>query len=223
MSHSERRDSILRAAIFGIITLIAVGLIVFLKQESDVPLTPEGIAHRDSISRFAVPDTATTPDEPTPLAPAESYPATPDSLSFDTRVPADAGYEDGYFAGIEDGLAGRERYSYDETSLFPTAQQRRNYAEAYRRGYKQGYLDGQHSADHEHHHDAEEDAEDVSPDTAPDEPGVVPSPQSPSKSPAPTKGASSSSKATPRGGQSTPKSSSQGHTQSRQATPKPKR
>ena len=39
-------------------------------------------------------------------------------------------------------MVGQERASYDESSQFPHASQRRNYAEAYRRGYAQGYADG---------------------------------------------------------------------------------
>ena len=199
---NERRESIIRAVIFGLIALTAVSLIAFLKRSSDIPLTPEGIAHRDSISRFAIPDTTETPEATPSLAPAETYPAPDDSISVDTRIPSDAGYQDGYFAGLEDGLADKERYSYDESSQFPTAAQRRNYAAAYRRGYQQGFNDGQagqienaldgeyHDADPDadHHHAPAAPASPTAPPTAPAKPMPPAAPAKPAAtSPAPAK------------------------------------
>ena len=147
MPHPDRLESILRALIFGTIALIAVGLILFLKKSSDVPLSPEHAARRDSLSRIATPDTTAAPELTPALHLDDNSAADDDSLATDTRIPSDAGYEDGYFAGLEDGVTGDERLSYDETSQFPTAAQRRNYAEAYRRGYAQGYEDGQAGKD----------------------------------------------------------------------------
>ena len=136
------------------IVLIAIGLIGFLKRSTDVPLTPEHAARRDSLSRMAKPDTTFTPDEDATIQTAP-YPEPDDSVSMDLRVPSDAGYQDGYYAGLQDGISGDERASYDESSQFPTPAQRRNYAEAYRRGYLQGFTDGQEGNAH-----AEETEED---------------------------------------------------------------
>lgn len=131
----------IRAVTFVVIFALSVVTVIYLKRSSDVPLTPEGIAARDSLRNIVHPDTTAAP-EVQPAPPPTAYPAEPDSMSMDLRVPSDAGYEDGYYAGITDGVVGQERASYDESSQFPHASQRRNYAEAYRRGYAQGYADG---------------------------------------------------------------------------------
>lgn len=141
-SSSDRFKTLIRAVIFTCIVLLAIGLVVFLKRSTDVPLTPEQAAQRDSISHIATPDTTFAPDETTNDH-HTPYSASPDSVSQDLRVPSDAGYQDGYFAGLEDGINDDERASYDESSQFPNASQRLNYAEAYRRGYAQGFSDGQ--------------------------------------------------------------------------------
>lgn len=70
-------------------------------------------------------------------------------MSVDQRLPSDAGYEDGYFAGLQDGLDDMERASYDDSSKFPTAEQRSNYTDSYKRGYAQGFTDGQAQGDAE--------------------------------------------------------------------------
>ena len=131
----------IRAVTFVVIIALSTATVIYLKRSSDVTLTPEGIAARDSLRNIVHPDTTALP-EVQPALPATTYPAEADSMSMDLRVPSDAGYEDGYYAGITDGVVGQERASYDESSQFPHASQRRNYAEAYRRGYAQGYADG---------------------------------------------------------------------------------
>lgn len=148
-----RTLSLLRSLFFLGVVFAAVTLIVYMKRSTDQPLTPEQAARRNSLRHIATPDTNLTPElqveertatpSSTRLTPEES-----DSLdtSMDLRSPSDAGYEDGYFAGLEDGIAQRERFSYDESSQFPTSAQRRNYAEGYRRGYHQGFHDGQHGS-----------------------------------------------------------------------------
>lgn len=136
----DNNTTLIRAVFFVAILIIATVIIVFLKQESnDGPLTPEGLAARDSLRNIAKPDIPESP-EATPLTP---FTNTGDSITTDLRTPADAGYEDGYYAGLIDGVTGDERASYDESSQFPQPNQRRNYAEAYRRGYAQGYADGE--------------------------------------------------------------------------------
>ena len=145
---SDRNETIIRSILFIAVVLLAVGIIIFLKHSSDVPLTPEGFAARDSIQRMATPDTTTAPIEDFTSTDTDSSLPT-DTVSMDLRLPSDAGYEDGYFAGLQDGLDDMERASYDDTSKFPTEAQRRNYTDAYKRGYAQGFADGQNQGEEE--------------------------------------------------------------------------
>ena len=143
---SDRNETIIRSILFIAVVLLAVGIIIFLKRSSDVPLTPEGFAARDSAQRMATPDTTVAPTEDFPSNDTNTAQPT-DTVSMDLRLPSDAGYEDGYFAGLQDGLDDMERASYDDTSKFPTEAQRRNYADAYKRGYAQGFADGQNQGE----------------------------------------------------------------------------
>lgn len=145
---SDRNETIIRSILFIAVVLLAVGIIIFLKHSSDVPLTPEGFAARDSIQRMATPDTTTAPIEDFTSTDTDSSLPT-DTVSMDLRLPSDAGYEDGYFAGLQDGLDDMERASYDDTSKYPTEAQRRNYTDAYKRGYAQGFADGQNQGEEE--------------------------------------------------------------------------
>ena len=106
------------------------------------------MAARDSVQRMASPDTTTAPAENAPTFDTTTEQST-DTVSVDQRLPSDAGYEDGYFAGLQDGLDDMERASYDDSSKFPTAEQRSNYTDAYKRGYAQGFADGQAQGDAE--------------------------------------------------------------------------
>lgn len=140
-STSSDTTTLIRAVMLLIVLVSTVCAVVYLKRSSDVPLTPEGLAARDSLRHIVHPDTTIAP-ESVPSDAIGTTNSAPDSIMMDLRVPSDAGYEDGYYAGITDGVVGEERASYDESSQFPEAAQRRNYAEAYRRGYAQGYADG---------------------------------------------------------------------------------
>lgn len=144
----DRNETIIRSILFIAVVLIAVAVIVYLKRSTDVPLTPEGIAARDSVQRMASPDTTSTPAENAPTLDSTTEQAS-DTVAVDQRLPSDAGYEDGYFAGLQDGLDDMERASYDDSSKFPTAEQRSNYTDAYKRGYAQGFADGQAQGDAE--------------------------------------------------------------------------
>ena len=144
----DRNETIIRSVLFIAVVLLAVGIIVYLKRSTDVPLTPEGMAARDSVQRMASPDTTTAPAENAPTLDTTTEQST-DTVSVDQRLPSDAGYEDGYFAGLQDGLDDMERASYDDSSKFPTAEQRSNYTDSYKRGYAQGFADGQAQGDAE--------------------------------------------------------------------------
>lgn len=146
----SRTQTIIRAVLFAMVLVTTAVALISLKQlTNDGPLTPEGLAARDSLQNIAHPDTTEAPDSaPAPAVSTPTPQGTPitaptDSLTTtDARTPIDAGYEDGYYAGIIDGVAGEERASYDESSQFPTPAQRQSYTDAYRRGYTQGFEDG---------------------------------------------------------------------------------
>ena len=145
MALTSRRQTLIRSLLFVALLLVAGGLIFYLKRSTDVPLTPDGLAGRDSIRHMAVPDTAerapTAPAEET--TPANSGGETPDVAE---RDPAAAGYDDGYLCGNTDGMNNDERAGYDESSQYPSAADRQTYAAAYRRGYAAGFADGRSQA-----------------------------------------------------------------------------
>ena len=60
----------------------------------------------------------------------------------DKRNPYEAGYDDGYAAGCDDGAAGTDHASYDETNNFALPAEKQNYVKGYREGYAKGYDDG---------------------------------------------------------------------------------
>lgn len=122
--------------------LIVVG-IVYMKQSTaeQKPLgSPD--AGGDG-SPVAVPDTTADPAALPPTADTTVVSQLPDTLlGKDKRDPYEAGYEDGYASGCDDGAAGAERASYDETNSFRSEADRRNYVDGYREGYTKGYEDG---------------------------------------------------------------------------------
>ena len=179
MSSESRRQTLLRSLLFVLLLAVAGGLIFFLKRSTDVPLTPEGLAGRDSTRHMAVPDTLDNAPASPAEAPAESTPAE-DVSPAPERDPAEAGYDDGYLCGNTDGMNNDERASYDESSQYPTPDARQSYAAAYRRGYAAGFADGRKQAtgadprndnDNAHDGDATPDAD---PRTAPGRPDATP-------------------------------------------------
>lgn len=123
-----------------IVTLLVGGLmvfgIIFLKTS-----VSETSAHHsavvDSLLTIAIPDTA-APIDILPQQPETISVALPDTIGKDKRPAAAAGYEDGYRSGCEDRINRTPQAGYDESSTFPTPQERQAYAEAYRRGYEHG-------------------------------------------------------------------------------------
>ena len=101
-SSSSDTTAFIRVVLFVVVLIATVCAVVYLKRSSDLPLTPEGVAARDSLRRIAHPDTTVSPGSvPADAAGTVEYPS--DSVTMDLRVPSDAGYEDGYYAGITDG------------------------------------------------------------------------------------------------------------------------
>lgn len=93
--------------------------------------------------QIAVPDTSIDPDV---------LPQTPDTvqpsqlsdtlLGKDKRNPYEAGYDDGYANGCDDGAAGTEHATYDDSNSFSTSAEKQQYVRGYREGYSKGYEDG---------------------------------------------------------------------------------
>lgn len=68
----------------------------------------------------------------------------PDTLfGQDERNPYEAGYEDGYAAGCDDGVAGQNGMSYDDENTFRRQDDSREYIRGYKDGYTEGYDNGQ--------------------------------------------------------------------------------
>ena len=128
--------------LFLVFAALLIAGIVALKMAADPTATEaEGDASGRRQSLMARPDTSVAADAAVPES--ETFASPADSLSVDTRPCADAGYEDGYLQGMDDGALGLERgEGYDDSSAFPARRQREEYAAAYREGYANGYADG---------------------------------------------------------------------------------
>lgn len=124
--------------------LLCIGAIIWLKllgdkrtsSDRDIPVAPQ-----DSSNVVAVPDTSI--EVGTLPSSSDTFDvATPDSIGKDRRPPFEAGDEDGYLAGMDDGAAHTPRASYDESNSFKTIEERAAYARGYREGYAKGFEDG---------------------------------------------------------------------------------
>lgn len=124
--------------------LLCIGAIIWLKlvgdkrtsSGRDIPVAPQ-----DSSNAVVVPDTSI--DAGTLSSSPDSFDvAPPDSIGKDRRPPFEAGDEDGYLAGMDDGAAHTPRASYDESNSFKTIDERAAYVRGYREGYAKGFEDG---------------------------------------------------------------------------------
>lgn len=132
-----------KIAVFVLVAaLVSIG-IVYMKHSSGEPKTLDATSQAAQNRQVAVPDTTTEPGT-VPQTPDTVQPtALPDTLlGKDKRNPYEAGNEDGYAAGCDDGAAGNERASYDETNNFATSAEKQRYAQGYREGYQKGFEDG---------------------------------------------------------------------------------
>ena len=128
------------ASIIVVVALVAaaVAFIVFLKRATVRSLDADGFLRTSADSCIAHPDLDAENSETAGLAPA-----LPDTvMGTDARDVADAGYEDGYWAGYDDAHLGEERASYDESCTFTTQAERQKYAANYREGYAEGWQTG---------------------------------------------------------------------------------
>ncbi len=125
----------------GIGVLIAVAIIL-LKTLSNKP-APGPVASDSTNVITASPELPT--DESSEAAnPTDSLPAViaSDTIGVDSRPPYEAGNEDGYNNGLDDGHAKKYKLSYDESNAFKKRNDARKYIEGYREGYEKGYKDG---------------------------------------------------------------------------------
>lgn len=130
------------AVIFAIALLIVCG-IIYLKHSSGEPQTKGVTGDSLSSAPVAVPDTTIEQGVLPQTSDTAALSALPDTiLGRDHRHPYEAGYEDGYATGCDDGAARSERASYDETNYFSSQAERNDYARGYREGYEKGYTDG---------------------------------------------------------------------------------
>lgn len=127
---------------FLLFAILSIAAIVVLKVASGPAVSDHDSIVSDSRGLpIARPDTTPAPDVPEIDDKPQSAPA--DSISIDTRPVDDAGYEDGYLQGMDDGALGyKQGTGYDDSSTFPLCRQREQYAAAYREGYEKGYADG---------------------------------------------------------------------------------
>ena len=124
--------------------LLCIGAIIWLKllgdkrtsSDRDIPVAPQ-----DSSNVVAVPDTSIEVGT-LPSSPDTFDVATPASIGKDRRPPFEAGEEDGYLGGMDDGAAHTPRASYDESNSFKTIDERAAYVRGYREGYAKGFEDG---------------------------------------------------------------------------------
>lgn len=129
--------------LFLLIAAALIGGVVSLKILTGRTDSDGSAASSDSSGGngpVAVPDTSVAPGT-LPAVP-DTVTAPSDSVGRDPRPADEAGAEDGYWNGYYDGVAGKEMTQGDVESKFPTAEQRKVYAENYAEGYERGYEEG---------------------------------------------------------------------------------
>lgn len=136
-NNSNNPSPIASIATVAFIIAAVVVLIIFLKCSTLRSLDADGYLRTQQDSIVATPQ---LPNEG--KGDFSEGPALPDTImGTDERDAADAGFEDGYWAGYDDAHLGEENASYDESSAFPTADRKR-YASNYREGYAEGWAAG---------------------------------------------------------------------------------
>ncbi len=124
-----------------LLSLSAIVGIIFLKRASEQPAHSATAPAAARPLPIAVPDT--TLDTPDLAIPVETVAISlPDTIGKDKRPPYEAGYEDGYISGMDDGSQNADRATYDDSSNFPLPAERNDYARGYSEGYARGFKDG---------------------------------------------------------------------------------
>jgi hypothetical protein len=128
--------------LFLLFSLLTVGGIVYLKSLSETEA--EGsLSSAENVEKLPI----ATPYTGSVSSEMQEHPETlmvalPDTIGKDKRPPYEAGYEDGYFNGMDDGSQNAERASYDDSNSFPSPEERTAYAKGYSEGYTKGFEDG---------------------------------------------------------------------------------
>lgn len=143
MNMNRKNSNYQRIIVVALAIMAVVAVIVIMKRASDELPADRRTSPAAESPRMAVPDTSVAPGL-LPASPDTVVPAQlPDTLlGRDKRPPFEAGYEDGYAAGCDDGAAATERAGYDESSTFALESERLKYAEGYKEGYAKGFADG---------------------------------------------------------------------------------
>lgn len=130
-------------AIFLFCVLVLIGIVYMKQATGEQKSLNSGEAGGAASKAVAVPDTTMEPGL-LPVSADTIVPSVlPDTvLGKDKRDPYEAGYEDGYTAGCDDGALDQDSATYDETSGFQSESERQNYTRGYREGYAKGLEDG---------------------------------------------------------------------------------
>ena len=125
-----------------LLALLAIGGIIYLKSLSDSTEDSKAFsAETNGELPIAVPDTGLLVSDV--LETTETLiVAMPDTIGKDKRPAYEAGYEDGYFSGMDDGSQNAERASYDDSNSFPSPTEQAAYTKGYSEGYAKGFSDG---------------------------------------------------------------------------------
>lgn len=125
-----------------LIAVLAVGIVFLKKTGGD----DRNLRHeKKSVDTASVARPDTTLDSGVVLPPVNDTVMSPlpdTLLGRDRRNPYEAGYEDGYAAGCDDGANDTPRATYDETNNFVGRKERQDYVRGYREGYAVGLEDG---------------------------------------------------------------------------------
>ncbi len=133
-----------RIAAVIIIGIMLTAGIVFLKTSTQNNADKNAdTTTADRETKVAVPDTTADTASLPPVADTIAVSSLPDSiLGRDKRGAYEAGYEDGYATGCDDGAADAKDAGYDDTSTFSSSADRATYARGYQEGYAKGFEDG---------------------------------------------------------------------------------
>ncbi|MGM9695049.1 MAG: hypothetical protein ACI3YC_08590 [Alloprevotella sp.] len=131
--------------VIGILLLaaLAVGIVFLKKAGGDDRTLRRHSSSADTSAAVARPDTTLDSGVMLPPVTDTVMSPLPDTLlGRDRRDPYEAGYEDGYAAGCDDGANQTPRAGYDESNSFSGRQERQDYVRGYREGYPKGLEDG---------------------------------------------------------------------------------
>ena len=146
MAKKEHPSHIWTGVIVGACLLTVVSIFL-LKRASDrrspvyTQLHPEDTVAVKERMPVACPDT-TIDATYLPILRDTVNVALSDSITRDTRGAYEAGSEDGYLAGMDDGATQHPHASYDTSNAFTKPKDKAAYVRGYGEGYQKGFEDG---------------------------------------------------------------------------------